>query len=172
MRVNDDVSIMVSSDMEQRFSIVKNLDLRHVAVHNQREVRPCQRLNQHLTRLPHELVNLFFNLWVDHNIGPFSSRTGKARRGAKQPTNQRPFSINFTSILTQMRATQIGQRRLMFHFALHRKRCHLYGRCSHRSAAIMTPRLTLEAGDVVSKETDFLAITCHCGQFRKWQTRV
>ena len=141
-------------------------------VHNLRDVSPCQRLHQHLTRLSHELVNLFFNLWVDHNIGPFSSRTGKARRGAEQPTNQRPLSINFTSILTQMRATQIGQCRFMFRFTLLRKRCHLYGRCGHRPTAIMTSRLTLEAGDMVAKETDFLAIACHCDQSRKLQTRV
>ena len=46
-----------------------------------------QLLDKHLARLLYELVNLQFNLRVDHYFRSLSSWTGKARRGAKQPAN-------------------------------------------------------------------------------------
>ena len=129
-------------------------------------IKSRRRLNQHLARLHHELVNLFLNLWADHDVGPFSSWTDEAWRRAEQPANQWPFSINFAAILAQVRASQIGQSRLVLRFALHRKMRHLHGRCSHRPEAIVTPLFTLEAGYVLTKESDLLLVRCHRGQSR------
>lgn len=118
--------------------------------------------NQHMARLHKKTVYLLLYLRIDHHLRPLAIRTGESWRRSEQAADQRAYCIDLASIVTQVRAAQIGKRRLMFLVAFDWKPCHLFRGGGYRPAAIVTTGFALERGNMLSEKPDFLAVACHC----------
>jgi hypothetical protein len=108
-----------------------------------------------------KMVDLLLYLRIDHHLRPLAVRTGKPWRRSEQAADQRAFCIDLASIITKVRATQIGKRRLMLLVAFNWKSCHLFGGGGYRPAAIVTTGYALERWNTRSEKPDFLAVACH-----------
>ena len=106
-------------------------------------------------------MNFFLDVRIDHDLRPPAVGTEQLRCGAKQATDQGALFIHFTAIFSQMRAAQIGQRRIAFLCAFIRQPRHLLSRGRHRAAAIVTAGYAGKLGYPPSEKSDFLAIACH-----------
>jgi len=78
------------------------------------------RSNKHLTRLGKVTVYLAFNARIDHHLRPPAIRTGESRRRTEQTADQRTFGVDLTSMLTKVRAAEIGKRCRMLRVAFDR----------------------------------------------------
>ena len=81
---------------------------------------------QHLPRARQKRVNLLLGARIDHVHGPGAVGARQARRGAEQATDQRPLRVYLAAVLAQMRATEFGERAIMFGFGLDRQTRHLF----------------------------------------------
>ena len=125
------------------------------------DIQRASKLNQHLPRLSQELVYTLLDLRLYHHLRLPAMGTGQSRRGPEQAADQRTFSIDLATFVTQMRTTQFGQRRLMFRFALDRQPRHLFAGGRHRSAAVVTTGYAFKGWDALPEEVDFLIVSCH-----------
>jgi hypothetical protein len=114
-----------------------------------------------MARFHKKTVNLPFNSRIDHDLGPHAIRTGESWRCAEQTADQWTFRVDLASIVTQVRAAQIGERRLMFFVVFDWKPCHLFGRGGHRPAAVMTSGFALKRRNTLAEKFDFLTVACH-----------
>ena len=101
------------------------------------------------------------DLRLYHHLRLPAMGTGQSRRGPEQAADQRTFSIDLATFVTQMRTTQLNQRRLMLRLALDRQPRHLLAGGRHRPTAVVTAGDALEGGDAFPEETDFAVVACH-----------
>ena len=105
------------------------------------------------------------DLRLYHHLRLPAMGTGQSRRGPEQAADQRTFSIDLATFVTQMRTTQLNQRRLMLRLALDRQPRHLLAGSRHRPATVVTAGEALEGGDAFAVEVDFLVVSSHIAHY-------
>ena len=118
-------------------------------------------LNQNLSLLTKELVNIYFNRRLDPSFWSPSVWAGEFGRGPEEATDKRPFAVNPTPFFAQMNAIQIGDGLCLFCFAFAWQSRHFLGGGRNRAAAVMATGDTVKSRDTLSKETDFLLAGGH-----------
>jgi hypothetical protein len=63
---------------------------------------------EHLSRARKELMNLLLRSCVDHIHRPPAIRARQARCRPEEAADKRTFPVNLATMLTQMRAAQLG----------------------------------------------------------------
>ena len=71
-------------------------------------------------------MDLLLYARLDQYFGSLTIRAGKAWRGSEQAADQRALGVNLAALRTQVGATEIGQRRLMFRSAFERQLSHFF----------------------------------------------
>lgn len=97
-----------------------------------------------MARLLKKTVDLLLYLRINQHLRPLAIRAGESWRRSEQAADQRAFCIDLASIVTKVRAAQIGKRRLMLLVAFCWKPCHLFGGGGHWPAAVVTTGIALE----------------------------